>query len=154
MKNVFTIVLVVCLVVLVRSAAHSQERGFGLGIILGEPTGISMKGWVSESNAIDGGIAWSFRRETSLHIHADYLWHKFDVFETKESIPLYYGIGGRIKVGRHEDALLGARVVVGIGFLLRDAPIDFFFEVAPILDLVPSTEMSGNGGIGARYWFR
>jgi len=26
---------------------HAQSSGFGAGIILGEPTGISLKGWLS-----------------------------------------------------------------------------------------------------------
>ncbi len=155
MNTARIVLLSICLLTLAGQNSSGQEqRGFGLGIILGEPTGISMKGWLSNANAIDAGVAWSFRRETSLHVHADYLWHSFNVFSTKEEIPLYYGIGGRIKVGRNEDTRLGARVVVGVDFLLHDAPLDFFLEVAPILDLTPSTELNGNAGFGARYWFR
>ena len=154
MNSVRTVLLSICLLAAAAQNSFGQDRGFGLGIILGEPTGISMKGWLSHANAIDAGVAWSFRKETSFHVHADYLWHSFDVFRTKEEIPLYYGIGGRIKVGRYEETRLGARIVVGVDFLMHDAPLDFFLEVAPILDLAPSTELNGNAGLGARFWFR
>ncbi|MBI1805172.1 MAG: hypothetical protein HY033_03650 [Ignavibacteriae bacterium] len=153
MKNLRLACLTICFLFIAHYAL-SQERGFGAGILIGEPTGFSVKGWVSDNNAIDAGIAWSFYREASIHIHADYLWHSFNVFHTQEKIPIYYGIGGRIRTAKHGDAQLGVRVVVGVGYIFRNAPVDLFLEVAPIVDLAPSTELSGNGGIGARFWFR
>ena len=154
MTVVRSFLIAVFLLFVMVSFSLSQERGFGLGVIIGEPTGISMKGWLSPNSAIDVGVAWSFVRETSFHVHADYLLHSFDVFETKERIPLYYGIGGRIKTARHDDARLGLRMVVGIGYIFRDAPVDLFLEVAPILDLAPATDLSMNAGFGARFFFR
>ena len=134
--------------------ALCQDRGFGLGIILGEPTGISMKGWLTPKTAIDAGVAWSFVKETSFHVHADYLIHAFHVFETEENVPLYYGVGGRVKTGRNEDAHLGFRMVVGIGYIFRDAPVDLFIEAAPILDIAPKTDLFMNAGLGARFFFK
>ncbi len=132
----------------------AQQKGFGAGIILGEPTGLSVKGWLSEGSAIDAGLAWSFHPEGSFHLHADYLLHSFDVFKTEEPVALYYGIGGRLKTGRNEDARLGVRMVVGLDYLWRNAPFDIFLELAPVLDLTPSTEAEFNGGLGGRFWFR
>ncbi len=145
---------VLCFLFVFITSSLSQDHGFGIGIIIGEPTGISMKGWLSGTTAIDGGLAWSFVRNGSFHIHADYLWHSFDVFHTEERVPLYYGIGGRIKTEHQEDARLGVRVVVGVGYLFRDAPVDLFLEIAPIVDLAPSTELEVNAGFGARFWFK
>ena len=154
MKNISYVLAVLAVVFVLPSPARSQDRGFGAGILIGEPTGFSFKGWTSSINAVDAGLAWSFTHETTFHLHADYLWHAFNVFKTTERLPLYYGIGGRIKTGRNEDARFGARMVVGIDYLFRDAPVDIFFEIAPILDFTPSTELQGNAGIGARFWFR
>lgn len=132
----------------------SQDRRFGVGAIIGEPTGISMKEWLSSTTAVDAGAAWSFEHETSFHIHADYLWHLFNVFSTKEIIAVYYGIGGRFKVARTEDARLGSRIVGGIDYMFERAPFDLFLEAVPILDLAPATELQFNGGFGARYFFK
>lgn len=72
----------------------AQDRGFGLGVILGEPTGLSGKYWVSSKNAIDGGLAWSFRRSGFFHVHADYLWHFPLKVETDQRFTFYAGVGG------------------------------------------------------------
>ncbi len=153
MKLFINIIFIFILIVSASLKSFSQDNGFGVGILVGEPTGISMKGWLTKKTAFDVGVAWSFIKETSFHIHADYLMHSFNVFETEENIPLYYGIGGRIKIGEHDKSRLGFRMVGGIEYLFRDAPFDLFLEVAPILDLVPKTELTFNGGFGARYFF-
>lgn len=131
---------------------YSQDKGFGVGVIIGEPTGISLKNWLNTKNAIDAGFSWTLYKP-ALHIHVDYLWHSYNVFNTKERIPLYYGVGGRIKFGNKDDARIGLRGVIGVDFFVRNAPIDIFIEIAPIFDLIPSTSMSGNGGLGIRYFF-
>jgi len=155
MKRQLFWVISTLIVLLGKIDAPSQIKGFGAGIILGEPTGFSLKGWLNDNNAIDAGLAWSFTSPSSFHVHADYLWHSFDVFKTKETLPLYYGVGGRIKTGADNgDTRVGVRVVVGIDYIFKQAPVDIFAEVAPILDFAPKTELNGNGGIGVRFWFR
>jgi hypothetical protein len=36
----------------------AQADGFGVGIILGEPTGLSGKYWLTEKTAVDAAVAW------------------------------------------------------------------------------------------------
>jgi len=134
------------------TAARAQQNGFGLGIILGEPTGFSFKGWTGPTTAIDAGLAWSFLDETTFHVHVDYLWHNESITK-KPEMPVYYGVGGRIKTGGTGDDRIGARVVAGLAYYVPNAPLDVFVEIAPILDFAPSTDFSINGGIGARYFF-
>lgn len=141
------------LFLLAASFSYTQDRGLGVGAMLGEPTGVSLKAWTNANNAIDAGLAWSYYKSPSLHLHADYLWHSFDVIKTNERIPIYYGVGGRLKFGKKDDSNLGVRGVFGVGYFLKSAPVDFFIEIAPILDLIPGTGFSMNGGIGARYFF-
>lgn len=130
----------------------AQDKGFGLGIILGEPTGISFKNWVGSRTAIDGGVAWSFSDNDSLHLHLDYLVHNFNIFKAKKGkLALYYGIGGRVKI--HDESRFGVRIPVGINYIFGNAPLDIFIELVPVLDLVPSTEFGLTGGIGIRYYF-
>ena len=144
---------VTALLVAVSWSSPGQTRGFGLGLIIGEPTGISGKYWVSRENAVDGAIAWSFRREGRFHIHADYLDHFPDAIHSTERFPLYIGIGARI-AGGHGEGLLGIRFVGGIAFWPRKIPLDVFLELSPILDLIPATELSANIGLGVRYFFQ
>ena len=155
-KLVFIIVFIICFTGL----AKSQQSGFGLGIMFGEPTGISFKGWISERSAIDGGLGWSYVNHGSVHIHVDYLYHFYNVIENPR-IPLYIGVGGRIKLrnnnednGNNSDMRIGVRIPFGIAYQFTEVPVDVFLEIAPILDLNPSTEGSVNGALGVRYYFK
>jgi hypothetical protein len=140
------------LVVVFAAGMSAQERGFGLGISIGEPTGLNGKYWTSSRNAIDGGLAWSFRGEGYLHVHADYLWHFSNIAGGSGQVIPYLGIGGRIGA-RNGGAMFGVRIPAGLVFYPGRAPIDIFLEIAPILDIAPATELQGNGGIGVRYYF-
>lgn len=147
--------------------ASAQSDGFGAGIILGEPTGISVKGWLSGDRAIDGAVAWSLFGEGYLSMHADYLFHNFGLIKiNKGRLPLYYGPGLRLRTwsgGRYHDhghwhgdeghASLGIRFPVGLAYVPDQAPVDIFLELVPGLDLIPSTWFDINGAIGVRYWF-
>ena len=69
----------ICLLtlMLVSATVTAQESGFGLGAIVGEPTGLSWKFWTGSVTAVDGAAAWSFADETALHLHADFIFHDF-----------------------------------------------------------------------------
>jgi len=134
------------------STINAQNKGAGLGLIIGEPTGFSFKYWMSSTTAVDAALAWSFVDDGAFHIHADYILHSFDLIRIPEGkMPFYYGIGGRLKTS--DDARLGVRVPLGLAYLFQKAPVDIFLEVVPILDLTPKTDFKINAAIGARYFF-
>jgi hypothetical protein len=146
------VVLMLLISLISFSAIPAQDEGFGLGVILGEPTGISWKAWTGDRSAIDGAVAWSFEKEAAIHLHGDLLWHNFGpVKADRGEFNLYYGIGGRIKF--EDDSKLGVRVPLGLGYLFDAAPMDFFIEIVPILDLAPKTDFGLNAAMGARYFF-
>jgi len=131
----------------------AKGGNFGLGIILGEPTGLSCKLWNSRTTALDGAIAWSFGNKNAMHIHIDHLFHNFNLINVSNgSLPVYYGIGGRMRLDE-DDNKIGVRIPIGLAYQFADAPLDIFFEIVPLLDLVPSTDFCLNGAIGIRYFF-
>ena len=156
--------IALCLFFGVQGSA-AQERGFGLGLILGEPTGLSAKYWTSSANAFDFGLGWSvggdrigkyggtYNGGSRIHFHMDYLWHSFEAIHSSERFPLYYGIGGRFNSGAGYDASVAVRGVFGIAWLPHNTPIDVFLELVPSLQLTSSTGFSLDAGIGARYFF-
>ena len=140
------------LFILLQLSSYAQDRGFGLGIILGEPTGVSGKLWTSSENAFDFGTAWSFQGDGHLLLQADYVWHIFRLIPVSSGkLPFYVGVGGRVVFS--DDPTIGVRVPLGLDYMFADAPVDIFVELVPILDLAPSTDFDFNGGIGVRYWF-
>lgn len=152
------------LVLVMGIATARAQDGFGVGIILGEPTGITVKQWISPEHAIDAAAGWSFLENDSVQLHADYLFHNFGLLKTDPTVgrlPVYVGIGGRVKLedddgtGRNNnDDLLGIRVPLGIAYRCATAPVDIFLEIVPVLDVVPDSDFDINAAIGARFYFR
>lgn len=131
----------------------AQQKGFGLGIIAGEPTGLSAKYFTNSINAFDFGLGYSFTSSDNLlHLYIDYIFHNRSLIQSDENFIVYYGPGVRLKI-RKENSRLGARGVIGINWLPKDAPFDVFFELAPVFDLIPETRFDLSGGVGARYFF-
>lgn len=152
MKKLFISLL---LVAFSAGAAHAQRGGTGIGVIAGEPTGLSVKHWLDAETAIDAALGWSFEGRTSFHLHADWLRHDFAIFPVeKGALPLYYGVGARFKSRRDRDDSFGIRVPVGLAYHFEDVPLELFGEIVPLLDLVPSTDLNLNAAIGARWYFR
>ncbi len=155
MKKLLTVTLLTAfLTASLCSLSHAQDadKDLGIGFIAGEPTGLSLKSWTGNNNAFDLGLAWSFGRYDAVNIHSDYLWHNYGAFGNIDSgeLALYYGIGGRVVLSN--DSRIGARIPVGINYLIDDSPIGLFFEVAPILNVAPGTNFDVDGGIGVRFY--
>lgn len=130
---------------------RAQEEGVGIGIIAGEPTGLSAKMWTGEQTALDAGLAWSFSGIGHLRIHADMLWHR-EVFDIETGkLPVYYGIGAKLLLS--SDLGFGIRIPVGIAYYLDQRPIDIFVELVPGFDLLPKTALDLDLAVGARYFF-
>jgi len=155
-------IIVMFVLIVALSSLSSQARSqialvdagdMEVGILLGEPTGLSGKYWVTGNTAVDLGVAWSFGEGGNFHLHGDYLFHNFDFFDVDSgSLPIYVGIGGRVRL-EDDDSRVGLRVAIGLEYILESNPFSFFFEVAPIVDFLPETEADVNGGIGVRYIF-
>jgi hypothetical protein len=158
--------MVTCLVVAGQArTAHAQgtEKGaFGIGIILGEPTGISAKLYLSDDTAIAAAVGSAFIGG-GVHLHADYLWHPWVLEEAEHFVlPAYVGVGARVLdelPGDNRHILhLGLRGVGGMLFDFKAIPLDVFGEVAAVLDFAFDQERGGVGlainiGLGARYYF-
>jgi hypothetical protein len=147
------------------------NKTFGLGIMLGSPTGLSGKWFVGAAEAIDFGIGFIGRygrHRDGLHIHADYLWHPVTLVKTEPFyLPLYVGIGGRFWDYDYDDdgndnfegSALGLRLPAGIAFDFNEIPLDAFFELAFVLDLFLNDDYGDDLGVdlsaavGVRYWF-
>lgn len=144
--------------------AQGTEKGvFGLGLILGEPTGISGKLYLGDDTAVAGAIGTAFV-SGGIHVHADFLWHPW-VLEDREGfvMPAYLGGGARVLNHRgaaESDFHLGGRGVAGILFDFKDVPLDVFVEAALVLDYVLADDpehdgfgLDVNAGAGVRYYF-
>lgn len=125
---------------------------FGVGVMIGEPTGVTIKYWNNSRSAFVIGAAWSpGRRNESVHLHADFLLHSWFRNGNRKNMAFYYALGGRTIFG--DDATAGVRVPIGLNYVFEAVPFDIFVEAVPILDIIPAVDLAGNGAVGVRYYF-
>lgn len=136
-------------------SAEPYAGRFGAGVIIGEPTGGSLKYWLNDTLAVDGAFGASLHDHSDFYLHSDLLWHNFNLLKVpRGQLPVYFGAGA---LGRFRDDgfdnQVGIRVPVGMSYLFDNAPLDVFVEIAPALDIAPDVRGEVEGGIGVRYWF-
>ena len=140
------------MLLLLCSTSVFGQTHFGLGIIAGQPTGLTAKLWLSPQTSIDTAVAWSFLNDGALYVHTDLQYYGFRLGGFGfGGIGLYAGIGGRYVFA--ESFRLGVRVPIGLIYVFRNVPLDMFLEGAPAVELIPATELTGGGAIGLRYYF-
>lgn len=152
-KSVLLGISLFVFIALSTTQVNAQSQGEkAIGLMIGDPTGVTFKSWTSSKNAIDVGAAWSLENNGGISLHADYLWHSwFDV--EKGDFAFYYGVGARVRLIENNDSSIGVRVPLGVNYLFTEVPLGFFVEIAPIVDLIPNTDANGDGVLGIRYYF-
>ncbi len=155
MKNKLIILLIFFSISITKIsfASNNSKSGIAIGIIVGEPTGITFK----YNNFPILGIAWSF--ENHFQINCDY-WLK--EFQFLGPFNWFIGIGGKFLVfsetsdkkekQNSKDYSLGFRIPIGLQHFIF-GNLELFAEIVPGMLLIPSTDFDIDLGIGARYHF-
>ena len=134
----------------------------GVGIVLGEPTGICAKLYLKDDQAVQAAVGSAFV-SGGLQAHADYVFHPW-ILQDRDTyvLPAYVGPGVRVidydaPAGGQRHVALGLRGVAGLLFDFKNVPLDAFVEVAGILEYDFGKGAGGgvalNVGAGARYYF-
>jgi len=121
----------------------------GVGIQLGQPMGVTGKYWLSSTSAVDAAAGYHFN--SNFDMHGDYLWHSFSSFDVQNGrLPFYFGVGGRVMLGN--DSNFGMRLPIGMSFLTSNEPLEFYVEVAPVVQLLTSIGIDIDGAVGVRIY--
>jgi hypothetical protein len=159
-----------------------QRRTVGIGVDAGYPfTGASLKVFLNQRNALQFGAGFDY----GFSAKAEYVGYPFYIGRGADlNVPFYVGIGlGFTLNANANDALLNggfldeqifggtfpvgtdivnAHVPIGVAFQLQRAPLDFFIQGEPGVNLlIPPATSVGNGefrasmraGLGARLYF-
>lgn len=147
------------------------DKPLGLGLMLGDLTGIAGKYWSNENNAFDGGFSYALNDYAALHV--DYLWNVSQMFGMKgrqnkqDSLTSpYFGIGAityfdtsKGTMAPNQDSIfqrlhssgiaLGARVPIGLEYQPPVVPCGIFGEFAPGAVLIPGmvSFLQAEGGV-------
>ena len=130
---------------------RAQKAGdVGVGVILGNPTGVTGKAWIDGSQAVDAGLGFS----TRLAAYGDYLWHSWTALPqpSEGKLPLYLGLGAQVRT--FHDPEFGLRAVAGAAYWLPRDPVEIFVEIVPVFRLAPRDGVGLDAGLGLRYYFK
>ncbi len=138
-----------------------DKGNLGVGIILGEPTGICAKLYLRNDQAIQAAVGSAFILG-GLQFHADYVFHPF-ILQQRASFVLPFYIGPGVWAFDHTGSRdehyfgLGLRAVAGLLFDFKTVPLDAFIEVAAVFDYGFKSNVGFgvdlNVGAGARFYF-
>ena len=139
-----------------------EPQGLGFGIYMGTPTGfaafnISLRTGRSTQQMY---LNWN-TKNGNLRLVTDQLWSFYD-FPSDDNMrfPLYWGVRGWLLLNELNNTLgyegisqtLGVGLPIGISMYHDKAAIDLYFEFAPVLKILPSSEFGMQAGIGLRMY--
>jgi hypothetical protein len=129
----------------------NSDNPMGLGVILGEPSGLYFRYYSKKPQFLDASTAWSFINN-SINFSAD-----SDFIFPIKNIPLnyHYGFGGFINIhfGEVSSLSFGGRIPLGIDYKIPNTPLDIFLELSPTLKFFPELYPSITGSLGFIYNF-
>ena len=163
MKKLIVILILFFSINSLYSQSLNSKNGYGIQV--GDPTAITGKFWLDNTDAIQaslgGGTFAGFR------VTVDYVRH-FNTFNSNMFF-LYGGLGGVVGSGegygvwhgRDDDDWyyrdsgfgLGGRGLVGLQFLPKNTSLEFFLEVGVLIGLAPEFGALSESAAGVRFYF-
>jgi hypothetical protein len=143
-------VAVAAALALAPSDAHAD---FGIGVFLGEPTGLDVKIGLQARSALDIVLgATSFRDGRASYGHLTYLYTIVAANGQSVIVPLRIGIGGAM-FGNSDNIEAAVRAPFELGLRFRRTPIEIYGEIAAAIVLTQDAHFDVQGGIGLRFYF-
>lgn len=139
----------------IQLAGKPANGPMGLGVFLGQPTGLTFEIDLSATSWVDFKAAWSLggKNGSALLLQGNYEYAFPALFAIEdETFTPFFGAGAVIGVATGEVAL-GARVPGGVSYRFRTIPLELFVEAGLDIYLFPAFGLDGSGGLGARYRF-
>lgn len=133
------------------SLALEKGRELGLGIVLGEPSGVLGQFFMTRSSLLDVTLAWSL--DDWAMVAADYQIYN-NLADAPPEWMWYYGGGGYVAFPENSDGIIGVRIPVGISYSFPRSIVDVWLEIDPALQLAPDTEAELQGGAGVTFWLK
>ena len=122
--------------------------------MMDEPLDLSTRPRLSDVMVVGGGTGWSFVDPDGIQVKREILFHKLDLLLRAKirSSPLDFGVDPEVKFVEHQVNQPGIPAPVGISYRRGQQRLAFFAEVAPILQVAPTTSLDWGGGLGIRIY--
>lgn len=162
LSGLFVVLALVCAAA-VPSPALARRTNFGLGIVGGDPTGLTGELVFGRRTSMDFTVGLDTFDDDAVYVAADYLIRLVDLAPRGSvGIPLYLGFGAFVvdyDNGNNDDlVVVGPRVPFGLQLDFRSVPLVVFAELAVRFILVSNHDHGDDdsdldGSIGFRIYF-
>ncbi len=156
-KNQGKIIVALATIALLPLGSLAQDANWGIGLRLGNPTGLSAKKYLGASNGLE--LAFGTNLEgNGFELLGHYLFH-FPI-KKYEGLDWYYGFGLQIRQKRYklsdnvEESDFGGDLVLGVEHHFQNVPLTIFMDAVLFVELLNNPfSIAIDGGLGIRYNF-
>lgn len=155
-------ILAVAVAAVLGATARPAQAEVGVGIFLGQPTGLDVKIGLQRRSALDIVVGWDDfddDRGRDGYAHVTYLINLGVARGSSVLIPFRLGIGGAVYGSGNEfdEVNLAVRAPFEVGFRFRRTPLEIYLEAAIKLTVLDDNDnndnIDGDGGVGLRVYF-
>lgn len=155
MRKLLVTTVVFGIVLAARTTPASAD--FGIGIFLGDPSGLDLKIGLTNRTGLDLVLGFNtFRNGRADYGHLTYLVTPLVAHGDAVLVPIRLGIGAAL-YGGSNDLDFAVRAPLEIALRLRNAPLEFYGEIAVAFTLFDPNEdalqADLQGGLGFRVFF-
>ncbi|MEO0214192.1 MAG: hypothetical protein ABIL12_01595 [candidate division WOR-3 bacterium] len=131
----------------------TPNSGISIGIVIGDPTGLSLKFWgIGQNSALQVHVGGGgFVGPADLSVSGSLLFHALLTRETP--INSYLGVGAFAGIDHGDKAIFGILVPLGLEFIFTEVPLDLFIEIPPAVGFTTEGDVRAGltFGIGLRF---
>lgn len=140
-------------------------KTWGLGAVIGAPTGLSANYFLNLSQSVHSTLAYDFSGDDELQLASHYTWRRNNLKTEKLNFGWFYGVGAKLAYHerdhnhRHHDHdeddhfHFGPSGTLGVFREFKDVPLEIFLKSNLTVNIIEHTGVDGDLMLGLHYNF-
>ncbi len=133
-------------------------KTWGLGAVIGAPTGLSANYFLSEVRTVHTTLAYDFSGDDDLQIASHYQWRRNNLSFEDFKMGWFYGVGARLAFRDHdhhddEDLEFGPSGTIGLFHEFQEIPLEAFLKGNLTVNVIEDTDVDADVMLGLHYNF-
>lgn len=121
----------------------------GVGVVVGDPTGGTLRYFLSPNRSLDFGVGYS----GDAALWGDFTWHDWKLLPAPKSGEVEIWASAGLRIEAASDAEFGFRTMLGASYWLPGRPVELFATAGPVFQVAPDGGVGADGGVGVRFYF-
>ena len=140
-------------------------KTWGLGAVIGAPTGLSANYFLSESRTVHTTLAYDLSGDDDFQIASHYQWRMNNLNFEAIKLGWFYGVGARLAFkdhdhnhknhdhDDHEELELGPSGTIGLFHEFTEVPLEVFLKGNLTVNIIENTDVDADVMLGLHYNF-